>query len=113
MEAPYGAKTVGSYIQRPEFELFDLEADPDELTNLATSKAHQPLVEAFCEEVRTKWNETELVDAILLSQKRRALVRDAMNMGQKHLWNHGESEADRVLWYRGVQGYNEWAFDYM
>lgn len=93
--------------------LFDLEADPDELTNLATSKAHQPLVEAFCEEVRTKWNETELVDAILLSQKRRALVRDAMNTGQKHLWNHGESEADRVLWYRGVQGYNEWAFDYI
>ncbi|MBG6164300.1 choline-sulfatase [Labrenzia sp. EL_195] len=93
--------------------LFDLAADPDELTNLATSEVHQPLVEAFCEEVRTKWNETELVDAILLSQKRRALVRDAMNRGQKHLWNHGEKETDSVLWYRGVQGYNEWAFDYI
>ncbi|WP_281929234.1 choline-sulfatase [Roseibium album] len=93
--------------------LFDLAADPDELTNLATSEVHQPLVEAFCEEVRTKWNETELVDAILLSQKRRALVRDAMNTGQKHLWNHGEKETDSVLWYRGVQGYNEWAFDYI
>ncbi len=93
--------------------LFDLAADPDELTNLATSEVHQPLVEAFCEEVRIKWNETELVDAILLSQKRRALVRDAMNTGQKHLWNHGEKETDSVLWYRGVQGYNEWAFDYI
>ncbi|MBG6142062.1 choline-sulfatase [Roseibium album] len=93
--------------------LFDLAADPDELTNLATSEFHQPLVEAFCEEVRIKWNETELVDAILLSQKRRALVRDAMNTGQKHLWNHGEKETDSVLWYRGVQGYNEWAFDYI
>lgn len=93
--------------------LFDLAADPDELTNLATSEVHKPLVEAFCEEVRTKWNETELVDAILLSQKRRALVRDAMNTGQKHLWNHGERETDSVLWYRGVQGYNEWAFDYI
>lgn len=35
MDAPYGAKTVGSYIQRPEFELYDLDSDPHEGTNLA------------------------------------------------------------------------------
>ena len=34
-DAPYGAKTVGSYIQRPKFELFDLQADPHEGHNLA------------------------------------------------------------------------------
>ena len=35
MNAPYGAQTVGSYIQRPKFELFDLENDPHEGQNLA------------------------------------------------------------------------------
>ena len=35
MDAPYGAKTVGSYIQRPQFELYDLKHDPHEGENLA------------------------------------------------------------------------------
>jgi N-sulfoglucosamine sulfohydrolase len=44
-DAPYGAKTVGSYIQRPEFELFDLEADPHEGHNLALNPDHAELLE--------------------------------------------------------------------
>lgn len=35
LDAPYGAKTVGSYIQRPQFELYDLTHDPHEGKNLA------------------------------------------------------------------------------
>ncbi len=31
----YGQRTVKQYIQRPQFELFDLEADPKESTNIA------------------------------------------------------------------------------
>jgi N-sulfoglucosamine sulfohydrolase len=34
-DAPYGAKTVDSYIHRPEFELFDIELDPHEGKNLS------------------------------------------------------------------------------
>ncbi len=37
-DAPYGTRTVGEYVQRPEFELFDIYADPHESNNLA----HQP-----------------------------------------------------------------------
>ena len=44
LNAPYGAKTVGSYIQRPEFELFNLEVDPDEGTNLAEDPAHADML---------------------------------------------------------------------
>ncbi|MET1412697.1 choline-sulfatase [Roseibium sp. HPY-6] len=93
--------------------LFDLADDPEERTNLAASPEHQKLLDGFCEEVNRKWDEQELTKAILLSQKRRALVRDAMNTGRTQRWNHDESETDRVLWYRGAQGYNEWAFDYI
>ena len=45
MDAPYGAKTVGSYIQRPEFELFDLKNDPYEGHNLAGDPQHAQLLE--------------------------------------------------------------------
>ncbi|WP_081886227.1 sulfatase [Haloferula sp. BvORR071] len=39
LEAPYGNRTVGSYIQRPAFELFDLKSDPAETKNLAADPA--------------------------------------------------------------------------
>ena len=35
MSAPYGTKTVGQYIQRPKFELYDIANDPNESKNLA------------------------------------------------------------------------------
>lgn len=46
MDAPYGLKTVGEYIHRPEFELYDMQNDPRESTNLATDpKYTKTLVE--------------------------------------------------------------------
>ncbi len=35
MDANYGMRTVGEYIHRPEFELFDLEKDPKEAVNVS------------------------------------------------------------------------------
>ena len=46
-DAPYGNKTVGEYIQRPQFELFDMKADPNEITNLADSEGHRDVLEAY------------------------------------------------------------------
>jgi N-sulfoglucosamine sulfohydrolase len=46
-EAPYGNMTVGRYIQRPQFELFDIAADPHETTNLADSEGHRGVLETY------------------------------------------------------------------
>ena len=60
--APYGAKTVGSYIQRPQFELFDLQTDPHEGRNLADDPKYATLrdeligkVKAFEERTKDPW----------------------------------------------------------
>jgi N-sulfoglucosamine sulfohydrolase len=36
----YGRRTVNAYLNRPEYELYDLETDPDETRNLAGSADH-------------------------------------------------------------------------
>jgi len=47
MDAPYGNMTVGRYVQRPEFEFFDIYKDPHETKNLADSEKHQELLETY------------------------------------------------------------------
>ena len=46
-DAPYGNTTVARYVQRPQFELFDMTSDPDETTNLADSAGHQDVLEEY------------------------------------------------------------------
>ena len=43
-DAKYGQRTVHDYIHRPEFELYDLTADPDEIHNLAKSAEHKAVM---------------------------------------------------------------------
>ncbi|MGR3617401.1 MAG: choline-sulfatase [Paracoccaceae bacterium] len=93
--------------------MFDLESDPDERSNLALSPDHKAVLNGFRDQCREKWDEVSLTTAIHKSQKRRLLVREAMNQGEATRWNHGEDSHDKVLWYRGKQSYNEWAFDYL
>ncbi len=52
LEAPYGAKTVKQYMQRPEFELFDMAEDPDETTNLASNPAFAGTLETYQNKIR-------------------------------------------------------------
>lgn len=39
-ETLYGQRTIAAYMERPEFELFDLREDPHEANNLATRREH-------------------------------------------------------------------------
>ena len=35
-----GARTVAAYLRRPEYELYDVRADPNEIRNLAADSDH-------------------------------------------------------------------------
>lgn len=52
----YGQRPVRSYIHRPRFELFDLNADPDELQNLADDPSHKQTLEALQGRLR-RWQQ--------------------------------------------------------
>lgn len=61
-EERYGKRTVDAYLHRPRFELYDLEADPDELHNLAGDPKHATVLEelqaklkAFQQRTKDPW----------------------------------------------------------
>ncbi len=62
LDAPYGTKSVGDYIHRPQFELYDIEKDPHESENLAGKseyaevlKEYQARLKAFQKEMEDPW----------------------------------------------------------
>jgi N-sulfoglucosamine sulfohydrolase len=57
-DAPYGHMTVDRYVHRPEFELFDIAADPDETTNLAESSGHKDILESYKAKLKAMQKET-------------------------------------------------------
>ena len=59
-DANYGQRTVGQYIQRPRFELFDIEKDPDEAYNLADKPEYAEVLQRYQE--RMKQRQAELKD---------------------------------------------------
>jgi len=61
-EKHYGKRTVDAYLHRPRFELYDLEADPDELHNLAGDPKYATVLEelqaklkAFQQRTKDPW----------------------------------------------------------
>jgi N-sulfoglucosamine sulfohydrolase len=58
MDAPYGKRTVGSYIHRPAFELYDLKADPAESKNLASDPAFGAQLASMKERLKAAQKET-------------------------------------------------------
>jgi N-sulfoglucosamine sulfohydrolase len=51
-QAMYGKRTVAAYVQRPAFELYDLEQDPDETVNLAGDARHAALLGELKEKLK-------------------------------------------------------------
>ena len=58
----YGKRSTSAYLHRPRFELYDLDADPDELHNLADDPQHakrfvelQDKLKAWQKQTRDPW----------------------------------------------------------
>lgn len=47
LDAPYGEKTVEQFISRPRFELYDIQSDPNESTNLADDPQYAAVLEKY------------------------------------------------------------------
>jgi choline-sulfatase len=77
-------KFVHCEIDPPQ--LFDLVADPLELTNLAGDPAHAPLVAEFVAKIRARWDMAAFDAAVRESQARRWVVYPALRNGAYYPW---------------------------
>ncbi|OAN77709.1 choline-sulfatase [Sulfitobacter sp. EhC04] len=69
-------------------QLFDLDADPNELANLAEDPAHAETLEHFCIEAASRWD-LEAFDAdVRKSQARRWVVYEALREGGYYPWDY-------------------------
>ena len=83
-QATDGVLTCVFEIDPPQ--LFDLQADPNELDNLAARPEHAGLVAAFMEKVRARWNMAQFDAAVRESQARRWVVYPALRNGAYYPW---------------------------
>jgi len=52
-ESRYGGRAVSEYLQRPRYELYDKQADPEEFKNLAADPAHKAIFEELAAKLKT------------------------------------------------------------
>jgi choline-sulfatase len=63
-----------SYYHNEPLELFDLDSDPDELTNLANDNEHADIQQSLLAELLTDWDPDDLDRRIRASQRDRLLI---------------------------------------
>ena len=69
-------------------QLFDLEADPHELTNLADVSAHRGTLDQLRAKSEARWDLDQFDADVRKSQARRWVVYDALRQGGYYPWDY-------------------------
>ncbi|MEM1382616.1 MAG: choline-sulfatase [Pseudomonadota bacterium] len=69
-------------------QLFDLEADPGELSNLATDPAYAETAAVFAAEVKARWQSDRIREHVIATQRQRRAVHAAMEAGRLTSWDY-------------------------
>ncbi|MEM6497225.1 MAG: choline-sulfatase [Pseudomonadota bacterium] len=91
-------------------QLFDLESDPQELTDLAGHSDHAATLDDFTKRMHAKWDFDALKADLALSQKRRALIQQAHGRGVRPSWDTAMGTDEAGRWLRSSGDYGDWAF---
>jgi choline-sulfatase len=109
--APYVMVRKGrfkfTYVEHDPPQLFDMEADPDEINDLAQVPTWKALVDEFKAIVATRWDLQRLESEIVRSQRRRRLVYKALTTGKVTAWDYQPWQDASKLYYRGTKPYHE------
>ena len=69
-------------------QLYDLQADPHELTNLAARPEYAEERQRFAAEASARWQPAQLRQEVLASQRRRRLAAQALMLGHYAAWDY-------------------------
>jgi choline-sulfatase len=90
--APYVLLRKGrfklTYVDHDPPQLFDMEADRDELHDLATNPEYAAVLADMLAEVARRWDMPRLKKEIITSQRRRRLVYKALTTGKITPWDY-------------------------
>jgi choline-sulfatase len=75
------------YSEPDPDQLYDLQADPHELDNLAGRPDYESLRSRFCDQVLARWDPQALRRKVIASQRRRLLVARALTAGRLTSWD--------------------------